>query len=384
MLSMRSLLLLAALACLLAAPTAQAAIDWAGNAYPNNGHAVLPSGDQFVVAQVYKGGVTDGEGQGADLAADLIYDVDGTGPVAVAMAYNTDIGNNDEYIGYIPQAALMGASYVDVTVIFHDATDDTQFEITGDQEGNPPPLRYDIVAALPNDVDVVFTLCMSGEPFTGAPCVIGSADVIGDWVDGVPMTQLDGDLWEIVVTFPAGTNPTFDYKYKKDDCSVWEDLGNRTVTLPSDGTTLVNLEPDSWNDLPIGCGLGEVLEMPVEVCFQVCMDGIETTGDVCVIGGHPDLGDWVDGVVMDPIGPMLYQACIMIPEGQAVPLSIEYKFKKDGCETWESLPDNRVVTIDLASPAEITMTHNWDDNPDGACDPVRTEPQSWTTVKGLF
>ncbi len=381
---MRHLLLLVA-ATLLTVSAAQAEIGWAGNAFPNDGHTIVPAdGSQSVYAQVYKEGVTDAVGEGADITADLVYDIDGTGPQTLPMIYNTDVGNNDEYVGIVPQDDLMGASYVDVTVIFHDLTDGTEFEITGDQQGNPPPLRYEIVPALPVDVDVTFTLCMSGEPFTGAPCVIGSADVIGEWTDGVPMTQVDGDLWEITVTFPAGTNPSFDYKYQKDDCTVWEDVGNRPVTLPTDGTTMVGLEPDSWNNLPMGCGLGDELDAPVEVCLQVCMDTIESTGDVCVIGNLDALGSWTDGVVMHEIGPMLYQACILIPEGQAVPLDIEYKFKKDGCETWESIQGNRVVTITADSPAEITMTHNWDDNPDGNCETVATEPQSWSTVKGLF
>ena len=376
---MRHLLMLAVLATLVTAGAAQAEIGWAGNAYPNNGHDVAPTGDQFVVAQVYKGGVTDAPGEGADIAADLVYDVDGAGAVVVPMAYNTDIGGNDEYIGFIPQAALMGGASVSVTVIFHDLADGTQYEITGDQNGNPPPLVYNIVDVLPNDVAVTFTLCMSGEPFTGAPCVIGSADPIGNWGDGVPMTQVDGDLWEATITFPAGINPSFEYKFKKNDCTEWEGVGNRLVSLPTDGTSSVFLAADSWNNLPIGCGLGNVLEHAVEVCFQVCLDGIDYAGDTCVIGSHPDIGGWGDPVPMGPLGPMLFQKCIYIPAGQAVPLSIEYKFKKDSCETWESVP-NRVVTIDLSTPEEITVTHNWDDNPDGACLPVAVENHSWTSV----
>lgn len=380
---MRHLLLLTILASLLCAGAAHAELGWAGNAYPNHGHDVAPTGDQFVVAQVYKGGVTDGAGQGADITADLVYSIDGGSQMTVAMTYNTDIGNNDEYIGFIPQADLVGAGTVDVTVIFHDLTDATDYEITGDQAGNPPPLQYNVVDVLPNAVDVTFTLCMSGEPFTGAPRVIGSADAIGNWTEGVPMNQVDGDLWNVTVTFPAGINPTFEYKYQKDDGTVWEDADNRAVTLPTDGTTAVSLEADSWNNLPMGCGLGDVLTYPVELCFQVCMDGIDSTGDICVIGGHPAIGDWVDGLTMVEIGPMLYQACIYFEAGQPLPLTIEYKFRKDGCETWESV-GNRSVTITGDIPEEYTVTHNWDDNPDGTCAPVGVEVQSWSAVKGLF
>ncbi len=36
----------------------------------------------------------------------------------------------------------------------------------------------------------------------------------------------------------AGGNPSFEYKYRKDGCSTWESVGNRLVTLPTDGTLL--------------------------------------------------------------------------------------------------------------------------------------------------
>ena len=60
---MRRLLMLLVLVSLTMAGTAQAVIDWAGQAYPNSGHDVVPTGDQFVVAQVNKAGVTDSPGQ---------------------------------------------------------------------------------------------------------------------------------------------------------------------------------------------------------------------------------------------------------------------------------------------------------------------------------
>jgi len=379
---MRKMLWIAGAVSLALAGSAQAVIGWAGNAYPNHGANIAPTGDQFVVAQVWKGGVTDQPGQGPDIAATLYFTVDGGAQSSAAMAYNTDIGNNDEYIGFIPQADLVGGAYVDVTVVFTDLTDQTTFEITGDQNGNPPPLRYTILAVLPNDVAVTFTLCMSGEPFDGAPCVIGSADVIGNWTSGVLLNQVDGDLWDVTVVFPAGANPAFEYKYKKNDCNDWEGVGNRAVVLPTDGTTSVALAPDSWNNLPIGCGLGNVLEHQVEVCFQVCLQGVDTSGGVCVTGNLPELTNWGNGLAMYQLGPDLYQACLYFQPGQPIPLAIEYKYRKDGCETWESV-GNRMVTVDGATPAELTVTHTWDDGP-GVCDPVAVEPHSWSAVKELY
>ena len=379
---MRKLILLSALLALTLAGSAQATIDWAGNAWPLHGASVVPTGPVDVFAQVFKTGVTEPPGQGPDISAVLLYTTDIAPQMSAVMTYNTDVGNNDEYTAQIPQAALIGASWIDVTVIFTDETDGSTFEITGDQQGNPPPLHYLVVDVLPNDVDVVFTLCMSGEPTDGVPCVIGSADEIGGWVTGVNMANVEGELWQVTVTFGAGDNPAFEYKYKKDDCATWEGVDNRAVTLPTDGTTMVELAPDSWNNLPIGCGLGNVLNEDKVICFQVCMEGVDNTGGVCVIGSIDALGNWVDGLPMGMVGANLYQACITLPQGTPIPLTIEYKYKKDNCETWESVP-NRMVTVDNDSPLEQTLTHTWDDGL-GTCEPVANEPASWGGLKNRY
>ena len=379
---MRRLLTLAAVLSLALVGAAQAEIGWAGNAFPNHGATITPTGDQFVVAQVYKEGVTDQDGQGADIQASLLYTVDDGVEMVAAMTYNTDVGNNAEYIGYIPQDMLVGASYVDVTVVFDDLSDGTQFEITGDQQGNPPPLRYTVVEVTPVDIDVTFTMCMSGEPFEGPPCVVGSDPAIGEWGAGVIMNQIGDELFEITVTFAAGANPGVEYKYKKDVCNTWESVGNRLLTLPTDGSTSVELDPDSWNNLPIGCGLGNVLDHRVELCLQVCMAEVENSGDICVTGNLPELTEWGTGIVMSQVGAELFQACLYFEQGEPIPLTIEYKFRKDGCETWEGVA-NRVFVLDNSAAAEVTETWTFDDGP-GVCDPVATENESWTTVKGMF
>ncbi|MCB1182305.1 hypothetical protein KDM41_02655 [bacterium] len=245
------LTLLALLAC---AGTAGATIDWAGNVWPLHNSSHVSSAGIDVYAQVYKGGTTDAAGQGADIWAELYYasSTDGIYHI-VLMTYNGDIGNNDEYTGTIPQSALIGADYVDSYVIFHDDTDGSNLWITGDQSGNPPPLRYNVVEVLPVDVTVQFTLCMSGTETIGAPCVIGSAAEIGSWGTGVTMNSLGGEVWEVFVVFPAGSSPSFDYKYKKDDCTNWESVGNRTVTLPTDGTSSVELAMDGWDGATPTC-----------------------------------------------------------------------------------------------------------------------------------
>lgn len=357
-----------------AAGSAFAVIDWAGNVWPTDAANVVPTAAVDVYAQVYKAGFTDGAGQGADLSGVLTWTNDLTASAGVAMTYNTDVGNNDEYTAQIPQSALVGATWVDVSITFGDATDGSEYTVT--------TVRYNVVDVLPNDVTVSFTMCLGADTSTGDVCVIGSAAEIGAWGTGVTMTDDGGGLYSVDVVFAAGGNPTFEYKFQKDGCTAWESVGNRLVTLPTDGTTSVVLAPDSWNNQPLGCGLGDVLAEDKVVCFQICMTGVTSTGGICAVGNIPELDAWGAGIPTVEIAVDLYQACIILPAGSAMPINIEYKFKKDDCATWESV-GNRLLTIDNSSPASQTLTNTWDDGP-GACDPVGVEEASWGTLKGMY
>ncbi len=372
---MKKLLMIALCALVLtAAGSAFATIDWAGNVWPADNANVVPTGPVDVYAQVYKAGVTDGAGQGADLSAVLNYTIDYVTFGQVAMTYNADIGNNDEYTGQIPQSALLGETIIYLEVVFTDATDGSTF--------NVPFLGYNIVDVLPNDITVSFTMCLGVDTSTGDVCVIGDAAEIGAWGTGVTMTDGGGGLYTVDVVFAAGGNPTFEYKYQKDACSAWEGVGNRVVTLPTDGSTNVVLAPDGWDNQPVGCGLGDVLTEDKIVCFQICLTGVGTTGAVCAVGNIPELDSWGTGISTDEIATDLYQACIILPAGSAMPINIEYKFKKDDCAAWESV-GNRLLTIDNSSPASQTTTNTWDDGP-GACDPGAVENSAWGTQKGMY
>ncbi len=154
------------------------------------------------------------------------------------------------------------------------------------------------------------------------------------------------------------------------------------VLLPTDGTTAVALGTDSWNNLPLGCGVGQTLTEAKTACFQVCVDAVGTTGGVCLIGNTAELSSWGAGVPMTAIGTGLYQACIVFPAGMAIPQNLEYKFKKDDCATWESV-GNRTFTVDNAAAAETNLTSNWD-NGAGTCLVVPAETQTWGGLKSLF
>jgi len=366
-----------------AAGQAAAAIGWAGNLWPTDGSNQVPTGPLSVYAQVWKAGVTDAAGQGADIHAELYYAPSSNGVFLLAppMTYNGDVGNNDEYVGQIPQSALIPGGYVDVQVVFTDDSDGTWLAVT-DGGGNYT-FRYYVTDVLPNDVEVGFRLCMSGVSSSGDVCVIGSDPALGAWSSGVVMNNDGGDSYGVQVVIPAGSNPTFEYKYQKDGCSVWESTGNRQITLPTDGTTYYVIpQADSWENLPIGCGYGNVLNDNKVLCFQVCLAGVGTSGGVCVTGNVPELTSWGSGVPMTQIAPDLYQVCITWSAGAPAPQNLEYKFRKDGCDTWESV-GNRLFTLDDGAAPETTLTHTWDDGA-GGCDVVPAEVRSWGELKSLY
>jgi len=384
---MKKVILTLALLSLACAGTAAAAVGWAGNVWPNSGTNVVPTGPVDCYVQVWKDGVTNMPGPGADLEVycDISNDIGGILPDE-PCAYQGEVGANDEYTVQIPQAMLVGASTVTVQFKVHDLTDDSWYDAIGDQAGNPAPQTYNVIDVLPNDVDVTFTLCMSGEAHAGAPFVVGSNPVIGEWCQNgnlpVQMTSLGGDLYEAVVTFPAGGNPYFEYKYQKVSCDQWEGAPNRAVTLPTDGTTSVALDADSWNNLPIGCGLGEVLDEAKEICFQVCLDGVDNTGGVCIVGNIPELDSWGAGIPAEMVGPGLYQACVIFPAGSPMPIAVEYKAKKDDCATWEG-GGNRMVTVDNGTAPFTTLTHTWEDGA-GQCAPVGNENSTFSDLKARY
>jgi starch binding protein with CBM20 domain len=381
---MKKLIMLATLVALLSvAGNALAVIGWAGNVWPNNDASIVPTQALDTYCQVWKDGVTNLPDAAADIVAVCEVSIDGAAAVSVATVYNGEVGSNDEFTAQIPVTMLSGAATAQVHWKFHDLTDDTWFEGTNDQAGNPAPQIYNVVDVTSTAVNVTFTLCMSGEVTTGVPCVIGSAPEIGGWGTGVNMTNVSGELYEVTVEFPAGSNPTFEYKFKKDDCANWESADNRVVNLPNDGVTVeLVLATDSWDNRPIACGLGNTLEEDKVFCLQVCMDGVETLGGVCAIGGVDGLDNWVAGTAATLIGPDLYQVCVPFSAGMAIPLTVEYKFKKDACDTWESV-GNRSFVVDNTAAAETTITSTWDDGP-GSCGVVGVEETSWDALKSLY
>lgn len=250
--------------------TANAVIGWAGNIWPNHNSTVTDAGDVAVYLQIWKDGVTTPAGRGAGLAATLYYGPFGGPYAGVAMSYLGDVGNNDEYQGFIPQAVLVGNAEIWFYCDAYDSTDATTYTGAQDQAGNDPPFKLNITPTLQQDVTVYFRICLPPEgdpdydPAPGGVCVTGSAAELTTWGNGVQMVQpcppFSPLYYEVGILFATGGNPYIEYKYRKNDCQNWESVGNRSVTIDDSGSTFLIPWVDHWNDYvgddcPL-CGIG--------------------------------------------------------------------------------------------------------------------------------
>jgi hypothetical protein len=224
------------------------AVGWCGNIWPRNSIAYTSAENIDCFVQIWKQGVTDSPGPGADLAAYIYYRCTGGASFTeVPMAYLEDVGSNDKYKGTIP--AGHGCSEVEYYIKVVDLTD--MAECYGNDEwNNPPNFFLPITAVTAQDVTVTFHLCLpyNVESFFDV-CVTGSHAELTNWGNGVLMgfscQAASPKLYEVAVMFPAGSNPSVYYKYKKDDCQTWDCDPNHQFTIDDSGPTQ-DLWLDAW------------------------------------------------------------------------------------------------------------------------------------------
>jgi hypothetical protein len=250
--------------------TSHAAIGWAGQIWPVHDHTVTEGGDVDVYVQIWKDGYTSNPGRGDSISATLYYGPNGGPYSSVAMSYNTDKGNNDEYVGYIPSTAIEGQAEIWFYCDVYDSTDASTYTGAQDQNSNDPPFKLNITPALNQNVMVYFIMCMPPEghdlydPDPGDVCITGDHAEITNWGSGVqmyrPCEEYSPQFYEVGVQFLAGGNPIVQYKYRHHDCVDWEAGGNHQVTIDDTQSTFIIPWVDHFSyyegdDCPI-CGVG--------------------------------------------------------------------------------------------------------------------------------
>ena len=321
------------------------AVGWCGNVWPNNDAEITEGEDLSVYFQIWKDGVTDssatapGEGIYATLYYRVAYDSIWT---PAEMVYNTDVGNNDEFVGIIPASILTSGIDIEVYCESFDATDSTTCQ-GNDQAGNPAtsddPLTYHIISPTAIDVTVHFSVNMNSTDTISEP-----VSLVGDftsWGDSpISMTDTDSDgIYECSVLFPAGSARHQEYKYIMGTSPIiWESVPNRSFDIDDTSGGDQYIPMDYWND---------ATTRPVVVIFSVDMSA-ETVTDPYIAGSQPPLhwgwdDGWTDndriyddGTHCDQTADDgIYTTAILFPRGTY--RYVEYKFTTDGTDN-EPLP----------------------------------------------
>jgi hypothetical protein len=147
---------------------------------------------------------------------------------------------------------------------------------------------------------------------------------------------------------------------------------------------------DQWGNPPnFFLPITAVTAQDILVTFHLCLSaGAETSGDVCVTGNHAELTNWGGGVPMQLscqlMSPKLYEVSVLFPAGSNP--YVEYKYKKDGCQTWEDGGNHSFVMPTSARPLFIDLPEdgwNWV-QPDCPICSTAVENATWGTIKAIY
>jgi hypothetical protein len=141
------------------------------------------------------------------------------------------------------------------------------------------------------------------------------------------------------------------------------------------------------NPPPFYLNITAATRVDVTVKFRLCLsDGAETTGDVCVTGDHNELTNWGNGILMfTPCpgpSPKYYEVEVLFPAGSNP--AVLYKYRKDGCNTWEG-NGNHTFVIDDSSSHQVLPIDGWEYvSPDCPPCPTAVESTTWGKIKALY
>ncbi len=340
---------------LFAFSTLHAVIGWSGNIWPNSGTNQTNGSDITVYYQIWKDGVTGGAGPGAGLSATLFYKKT-TEPSfqEYAMTYNTAVGNNDEYMGTIPDTYFGSGDTIQFYCEGYDSTDAT-YSYGTDQSGAGPfdatdPGVYYIVGGISQDVTVTFQVDMS---FVGPVEPVSVAGSFNGWNPGTDiLTNQGNDIYAGDVLFPAGTNPSQEYKFVNG--GTWEDaIGNRVLNIDDSSPTMVL--PVVWFN---GQNPNDYTSIDVTVIISVNIEDSAAAGcvfDSLGVYGNVAPLDWNFGIINNPLLEMIPDALwsgeFLFPAGSWK--YVNFKLGRNGQDLEAGFGENHSFEIDDSGPTQV-------------------------------
>lgn len=161
----------------------------------------------------------------------------------------------------------------------------------------------------------------------------------------------------------------------------------------TDATYYTGAQDQNGNDPPFKLNITGVTQQDVTVYFRLCMppeghpDYLVDPGDVCVTGDGVPLSEWGSGVLMAQPCPgfsaRYYEVAVLFPAGSN-PV-FDYKFRAEGCSTWEYV-GNRTATIDdSASSYVIPWVDHWNNYEGDDCPlcGIGAKSSTWGEIKQI-
>ncbi len=340
---------------LFAFSTLHAVIGWSGNIWPNSGSNQTNGSDITVYYQMWKDGATGPGGPAPMLSATIFYKKSTeTTYQDLAMTYNAPVGNNDEYMGAIPDTYFGSGDIIHFYCEGYDSTDAT-YSYGTDQSGAGPfdagnPGSYNIVGGISQDVTVTFQVDMSVvgpvEPVT----VAGS---FNGWnASANELTAQGDDIYAGDVLFTAGTNPSQEYKYVNG--GNWEDqIGNRTLTVDDSSPTMIlpvvyfnDQNPNDYTDIDVTVTIS--VDVADSVGAGYVFDSLGVYGNVAPL-------DWDFGIIhnglIEIITDELWTGEFLFPAGSWK--HVEFKLGRNGLDLEAGFGENHTFDIDDSSPTQL-------------------------------
>jgi hypothetical protein len=207
-----------------------------------------------------------------------------------------------------------------------------------------------------------------------------------DWDPTDTVNTVMSQDYTMLFKFEAIIEPAGEYQCKIVLNNNWDQDTGPNISFYSDGINKTVFTYDmATNTTTVSTQV--VTQQDVTVTFAVCLpEGVETSGDVCVTGGPAQLGYWNSGVTMTQacpdVSPGLYTVDVLFPAGTEP--YFEYKYKKDGCATWES-SGNHSATIDDSATIQVLPVDGWEyATPDCPDCTTPVENSTWGMIKALY
>ncbi len=331
-----------------------AEIGWSGNIWPNSGTFHVPTEDMTVYYQIWKDGVTPGDGQGTDLSAMFYYRLSGESEWdSVEMPYLGEVGNNDEYSVMLSAGTFTTGDVVEFYCEGHDASDDTYSYGTDQNDAGPftadAPGTYSIGSPLQQDVTVTFQVDLSLVGVEGDVSVAGS---FNGWTAGQNLLTDQGDnIYAGDVLFAEGTTPMIEYKFVNG--GTWEGaIANRVLEIDDTNPTMV-LDVVYFNDDdPANYTTQDVtVTFNCDVADSVNAGAVFTTLSIC--GSVAPL-DWDFAANTNQLadqGDNVWSVDILFPAGSW--RNVEYKFARNGMDVEAPAFTNHTMTIDDSGATQV-------------------------------